>query len=60
MYISAVAIDDLEGLLNAETEDGLHTGSIVVDSYTYKNTATNDRPVDEFVVAVLVVFRQPL
>jgi len=35
-YINAAAIDDLEGLLTSETEDGLRTGTIIVDNYTYE------------------------
>lgn len=45
-YINAVAIVDLEGLLTSDTEDGLHTGSIVVDNYTYENTGANEYQVD--------------
>jgi len=52
-YINAVAIVDLEGLLTSDTEDGLHTGSIVVDNYTYENTGANEYQVAEFVIEML-------
>lgn len=49
VYISAVGLDVLEDLLTAESEGGLHTGSIAVDSYTNETAGANEDQVVEFV-----------
>jgi len=60
VYISAVAMGELEGLFTAENEDGLHPGSIVVDSCTTENADASEDQVVKFVVAVSVMLKQPL